>query len=81
LIDIPVLSDEELVTEVAWIVVYLSALSDNAISILVRSDVVPVLVGQLVQSESLQLLIPVLKDYKYMYISMETKITEVFQNR
>lgn len=46
-------------------VVYLSALSDKAIGILVRSDVVPVLVEQLVRSESLQFLIPVLKVYKY----------------
>ncbi|KAF3333632.1 importin subunit alpha-2 isoform X1 [Carex littledalei] len=52
---------EELVIEVAWVVVYLSALSDKAISLLVRSDVVPVLVNLLVRSESLQLLIPVLR--------------------
>lgn len=74
----PFVSDEELVIEVAWVVVYLSALSDKAISLLVRSDVVPVLVNLLVRSESLQLLIPVLKVYNTLYISTETKYLKFF---
>ncbi|GLT69771.1 hypothetical protein SLA2020_418970 [Shorea laevis] len=54
-------SDEELATEVAWVVVYLSALSNFATSMLVKSDVLPVLVERLATSNSLQLLIPVLR--------------------
>ncbi|WOL01914.1 importin subunit alpha-2 [Canna indica] len=54
-------SDDELTTEIAWVVVYLSALSEAAVSLLVKSDVVQLLVGKLASSESLQLLIPVLR--------------------
>ncbi|XP_038902726.1 importin subunit alpha-9 isoform X2 [Benincasa hispida] len=54
-------ADDELATEVAWVVVYLSALSDVAISILVKSDVLQLLVERLSTSNSLQLLIPVLR--------------------
>uniref|UniRef100_A0A9I9D840 Importin subunit alpha n=6 Tax=Cucumis melo TaxID=3656 RepID=A0A9I9D840_CUCME len=54
-------ADDELATEVAWVIVYLSALSDVAISILVKSDVVQLLVERLSTSNSLQLLIPVLR--------------------
>ncbi|XP_010920895.2 importin subunit alpha-2 [Elaeis guineensis] len=57
-------SDDELATEVAWVVVYLSALSETAVSLLVKSDVIHViqlLAGRLAASESLQLLIPVLR--------------------
>ncbi|GLT89725.1 hypothetical protein SLE2022_077000 [Rubroshorea leprosula] len=54
-------SDEELATEVAWVVVYLSALSNFATSMLVKGDVLPVLVERLATSNSLQLLIPVLR--------------------
>lgn len=54
-------SDEELATEVAWVVVYLSALSSVATSILVKSDVVQLLTKRLTTSNSLQLLIPVLR--------------------
>ncbi|XP_077214477.1 importin subunit alpha-9 [Tasmannia lanceolata] len=53
--------DEELATEVAWVVVYLSALSNTATGILVKSDIVQLLVGRLAASDSLQLLIPVLR--------------------
>lgn len=52
--------DDELATEVAWVIVYLSALSEKATSLLVKSDVVRLLVGRLVASESLQMLIPVI---------------------
>ncbi|CAN6723727.1 unnamed protein product [Malus baccata var. baccata] len=51
--------DDELATEVAWVVVYLSALSNLATSMLVKSDVLQLLVQRLAMSNSLQLLIPV----------------------
>jgi len=51
--------DEELATEVAWVVVYLSALSEKATSLIVRSSVPQLLIGRLLSSENLQLLIPV----------------------
>lgn len=54
-------ADEELATEVAWVVVYLSALSEKAISLIVRSSVPQLLIGRLLASENLQLLIPVLR--------------------
>ncbi|KAK3038411.1 hypothetical protein RJ639_030577 [Escallonia herrerae] len=54
-------SDEELATEVAWVVVYLSALSSVATSMLVKSDLLQLLVDRLATSNSLQLLIPVLR--------------------
>ncbi|XP_042419059.1 importin subunit alpha-2-like [Zingiber officinale] len=53
--------DDELATEVAWVVVYLSALSETAIDLMLKSDVVQLLVVKLAASESLQLLIPVLR--------------------
>ncbi|KAL5223433.1 hypothetical protein ABZP36_028146 [Zizania latifolia] len=53
--------DEELATEVAWVVVYLSALSERAISLIVRSSVPQLLIGRLLSSNNLQLLIPVLR--------------------
>ncbi|KAJ6755974.1 IMPORTIN ALPHA [Salix purpurea] len=54
-------ADEELATEVAWVVVYLSALSNVATSMLVKSDAIQLLVQRLASSNSLQLLIPVLR--------------------
>ncbi|TVU21742.1 hypothetical protein EJB05_31399 [Eragrostis curvula] len=54
-------ADEELATEVAWVVVYLSALSEKAISLITRSSVPQLLIGRLLASENLQLLIPVLR--------------------
>lgn len=54
-------ADDELATEVAWVVVYLSALSNFATGLLVKSDILPVLVERLATSNSLQLLIPVLR--------------------
>ncbi|GAB2272370.1 Importin subunit alpha-9 [Dionaea muscipula] len=54
-------ADEELTTEVAWVVVYLSALSNIATSMMVKSDVVQLLVERLATYNSLQLLIPVLR--------------------
>ncbi|XP_058110195.1 importin subunit alpha-9 isoform X2 [Magnolia sinica] len=53
--------DEELATEVAWVVVYLSALSNTAIGMLVKSGLVELLAERLAASNSLQLLIPVLR--------------------
>ncbi|PIA32868.1 hypothetical protein AQUCO_04300064v1 [Aquilegia coerulea] len=54
-------ADEELATEVAWVVVYLSALSNFAIGILVKSEIAQLLAERLASSESLQLHIPVLR--------------------
>uniref|UniRef100_A0A7C9DMT9 Importin subunit alpha n=1 Tax=Opuntia streptacantha TaxID=393608 RepID=A0A7C9DMT9_OPUST len=54
-------SDEELATEIAWVVVYLSALSDIALAMMVKSNIVHVLVERLAKSDSLQLLMPVLR--------------------
>ncbi|XP_052176454.1 importin subunit alpha-9 [Diospyros lotus] len=53
--------DEELATEIAWVVVYLSALSNVATSMFVKSDLLGLLVERLATSNSLQLLIPVLR--------------------
>lgn len=54
-------ADEELATEIAWVVVYLSALSNYATSIMVKSDLLQLLVERLATSDSLQLLIPILR--------------------
>ncbi|KAJ9559068.1 hypothetical protein OSB04_013682 [Centaurea solstitialis] len=54
-------SDDELATEIAWVVVYLSALSTVATSVLVKTDLLQILVERLASSNSLQLLIPVLR--------------------
>lgn len=54
-------ADDELATEVAWVVVYLTALSDVATSMLVKRDVLPLLVERLQTSNSLQVLIPILR--------------------
>ncbi|KAL5546206.1 hypothetical protein UlMin_005893 [Ulmus minor] len=54
-------ADDELATEVAWVVVYLSALSNVATSMLIKSDVLQLLVERLATSSSLQLLIPILR--------------------
>ncbi|GAB2229663.1 hypothetical protein Drorol1_Dr00013913 [Drosera rotundifolia] len=54
-------ADEELTTEVAWVVVYLSALSNIAASMMVKSSVVQLLAERLATSNSLQMLIPVLR--------------------
>ncbi|KAJ8533977.1 hypothetical protein K7X08_007301 [Anisodus acutangulus] len=53
--------DDELATEVAWVIVYLTALSNVATTILAKSNLVQVLVEILAMSSSLQLLIPVLR--------------------
>lgn len=54
-------ADEELATEIAWVVVYLSALSNYASSLLVKSDLLQLLVERLATSDSSQLLIPILR--------------------
>lgn len=51
--------DDELATEAAWVVVYLSALSETAVRVMVKSNIIELLVGRLTASESLPLLIPV----------------------
>lgn len=47
-------------TEVAWVVVYLSALSNIATNMLVKSDVLELLVNKLSTSNNLPLMIPVM---------------------
>ena len=51
--------DEEIAMEIAWIIVYLSALSDIATSMLLKGGILQLLVERLASSDSLQLLIPV----------------------
>lgn len=51
--------DEETATEIAWIIVYLSALSDIATSMLLKGGILQLLIERLSNSNSLQLLIPV----------------------
>jgi hypothetical protein len=51
--------DEETATEIAWIIVYLSALSDIATSMLLKGGILQLLIDRLATSSSLQLLIPV----------------------
>ncbi|EXC16258.1 Importin subunit alpha-2 [Morus notabilis] len=51
-------ADDDLATEVAWVAVYLSALSNVATGLLVKSDVLQLLSERLATSSSLQLLIP-----------------------
>ncbi|RDY07126.1 Importin subunit alpha-9 [Mucuna pruriens] len=53
-------ADDELATEVSWVVVYVSALSNIATSMLVKSDILELLVNKLATSNSLQLMIPVI---------------------
>ncbi|KAH9613867.1 hypothetical protein KSS87_005106, partial [Heliosperma pusillum] len=53
--------DDEIATEVAWVVVYLSALSDIASSMMAKNNFLQLLVERLASSNSLQLLIPVLR--------------------
>lgn len=55
------MGDDELKTEVAWVVVYLTALSEDALHLLAKSEVVQLLIEMLAASENLQLLIPVLR--------------------
>lgn len=59
--------DEELATEVAWVVVYLTALSNVATSMLAKSDLLQILVDRLESSNSLQLLIPVMGNTSRLY--------------
>ncbi|KAH0908025.1 LOW QUALITY PROTEIN: hypothetical protein HID58_039852, partial [Brassica napus] len=54
-------SDEEIAMEIAWIIVYLSALSDIATRMLLKGGILQLLVERLATSDSLQLLIPVLR--------------------
>ncbi|EPS72639.1 hypothetical protein M569_02116, partial [Genlisea aurea] len=53
--------DEELATEIGWVVVYLTALSDLATTLLGRSSLPDVLVKRLMSSNSTSLLIPILR--------------------
>ncbi|KAK9079295.1 hypothetical protein SSX86_000966 [Deinandra increscens subsp. villosa] len=53
--------DIELATEVSWVVVYLSTLSDVATSVLMKADIVQILVDRLAASNNLQSIIPLLR--------------------
>nr|ATG70964.1 importin alpha isoform 9 [Juniperus flaccida] len=53
--------DEELATEVAWVVVYLTALSEMHSGLLIEAGLLPPLVGRLASSDQLSLLTPVLR--------------------
>ncbi|CAO2174675.1 unnamed protein product [Urochloa humidicola] len=59
-------ADEELATAVAWLVVYLSARSEKATSLIVRSSVPQVLIGRFVESEKSEFLIPVLRSLGHL---------------
>ncbi|KAF3631100.1 Importin subunit alpha-9 [Capsicum annuum] len=63
--------DDELATEVAWVIVYLTALSNVATTILAKSDLVEVLIEILGMSTSLQLLIPI--------VTLFIRISRIFQ--
>ncbi|CAO2161132.1 unnamed protein product [Urochloa humidicola] len=63
-------ADEELATAVAWLVVYLSARSEKATSLIVRSSVPQVLIGRFVESEKSEFLIPVSSDFSITYCSL-----------
>ncbi|EOA22268.1 hypothetical protein CARUB_v10002864mg [Capsella rubella] len=54
-------TDEVTAKEIAWIIVYLSALSDIATSMLLKGGILQLLLERLATSNSLQLLIPVLR--------------------
>ncbi|KAL3839631.1 hypothetical protein ACJIZ3_024222 [Penstemon smallii] len=69
-------ADEELATEVAWVVVYLTALSNNATSMLAKSDLPQILVDRLASSNSLQLLIPVLRSLGNL-VAGDTYVTNI----
>lgn len=58
--------DVELATEVAWVVVYLSAISDVAINVLMNTEIVQVLVDRLASSNTLQSLIPVTHEFTFL---------------
>lgn len=53
--------------EVAWVVVYLSALSETTVGLLVKTDIGQLLVERLIASESLQLLIPVMNLHEEIF--------------
>lgn len=72
--------DEELATELAWVVVYLTALSNVATSVLARSDLLQIVVDRLASSYSLQLLIPVMGIICRLYnISIQDSIGKTLQ--
>ncbi|CAH9127040.1 unnamed protein product [Cuscuta epithymum] len=69
-------ADVELATEVAWVVVYLSALSNSAATILAKSDLFHILIDRLNTTNSLQLLIPVLRTLGNL-VAGDTLVTNV----
>lgn len=71
-------SDDELAAEVAWVVVYLSALSENAVRLLVKTDIGRLLVEKLAASDSLELLIPVLRGLGNLIAASSYMMTRTF---
>lgn len=53
--------DDELATEVAWVVVYLTALSEMHSGLLIKAALLPPLVARLTASDQLSLITPVLR--------------------
>lgn len=70
-------ADEELATEVAWVVVYLSALSNVATSMLIKRDLPSLLAERMEKSDNLQLHIPVLRSLGNL-ASSDVPISSVF---
>lgn len=71
------MGDDELRTEVTWVVVYLTALSENALHVLAKSEVVQLLIGRLAASDNMQLLIPVLRCLGNLIAGTSYIITDV----
>lgn len=53
--------DEELATEIAWVVVYLTALSEMHSGLMIKAGLLPPFIGRLTSSDQLSLLTPVLR--------------------
>ena len=51
--------DEELVVEVAWVLVYVSSMSDVHTNLLINAGILPPLIARLASSRHLPLLTPV----------------------
>jgi importin subunit alpha-1 len=56
-----VFREEDLVVEVAWVLVYVTSMSDLHVTLLLNAGLLPPLLGRLASSEQLSLLTPVLR--------------------
>jgi importin subunit alpha-1 len=56
-----VFREEDLVVEVAWVLVYVTSMSDLHVTLLLNAGLLPPLLGCLASSEQLSLLTPVLR--------------------